>query len=219
MGAGGIVIHCNRGLDHQVRYAEALQSGFCRHGLPATISDSARAPGDLHVVIGPWFALEPWRHGRTLYLDRAYWGDPGHVSVHWLRGGEKHYTWHAEHRDHPDGLPYKAGDRRLYLCDYRCEPEGDYDTVRRHPAQGAQRRSLAEDLAAHDIAIGRRTTALVDAALAGLAVETIDPFSPVLPISGLRDESARARWLNGLAWHNWALQDIERGEMWKHLYN
>jgi hypothetical protein len=99
----------------------------------------------------------------------------------------------------------KNGNRRVYLCDYKAEPEGRYDTVRYHPADRSSTESLADILNTHDIATGKRTTALVDAAIAGLRVETTDPHSPVY---GLVD---RGQWIMDLAWHNWSLDEIGKG--------
>jgi hypothetical protein len=99
----------------------------------------------------------------------------------------------------------KTGNRRVYLCDYKATPEGQSDAVRYHPADRPATQSLQEILNTHDIAIGKRTTALVDAAIAGLRVETSDPHSPVY---GLVD---RGQWIMDLAWHNWSLDEIARG--------
>jgi hypothetical protein len=203
-----VAVHTNTGLAHQVKIARALVAGFDVHGIAAVISDAV-VQADMHVCMGPWFALDQWRHGNTLYIDRAYWGDPGAVSVHWLQDGEKLRTRNNPPRPHPELAPMRAGSRRIYLCDYGEQPPNDCD-YRRHPADGAAG-TLAEALEGYQIAAGRRTTALVDAAIAGLAVETDDPHSPVY---GLTD---REQWITDLAWHNWTLDEIERGAMWAHF--
>ena len=200
MGTGSAVIHANGGLKHQVRVAKALQKGT---GWDISCYPDTQA--DLHVVIGPWFALDQWRDANTLYLDRAYWGDPNCVSVHWLKGGEKVRTRNRAFREHPPLKPMKTGDRRVYLCDYGGKPEGLYHSVRWHPAQRKPKTTLQQDLDAHDIAIGCRTTALVDAAIQGLGVETSDPHSPVY---GLVD---REQWIRDLAWHNWHTDELASG--------
>jgi hypothetical protein len=200
MGKCRTVIHANGQLAHQVRIAAALHSGT---GWEVSFRPDTEA--DCHVVLGPWFALDRWRYAKTLYVDRAYWGDPYCVSIHWLAGGEKVRLKGMPYRDHPELHPMKTGNRRVYLCDYKAEPEGQYDTVRYHPVDRPATQSLQEILNTHDIAIGRRTTALVDAAIAGLRVETSDPHSPVY---GLVD---RAQWIIDLAWHNWSLDEIARG--------
>ena len=201
MGDSSTVIHCNSGLKHQVKLAKTLQKGT-----GWKISYLADEPAETHVVLGPWFALKHWKNANTLYIDRAYWQDPLCVSVHWLTGGEKLRTRNRPYRAHPELHPMKRGNRRIYLCDYLDAPTGKYDSVRWHPAQRMPRTSLEDDLNAHDVAIGRRTTALVDAAIKGLRVETSDPHSPVY---GLKD---REQWIRDLAWHNWAMDELASGE-------
>jgi hypothetical protein len=209
-------IHTNSGLAHQVRNAKALEAGFKAHGIDAVITD-ASAEADLHVVQGPHYALDRWRYANTLYIDRAYWGDPDSLSIHWLYQGEKRRAQHADPRDHPELQPVKPWGRSIYLCDYGCQPTGRHDSVRYHPADKASFWPLSTDLAAHGMAIGKRTTALVDAAIAGLTVFTDDPHSPVYEISGAPWH--RERWINNLAWHNWALGDIENGEFLNGINN
>ena len=207
MGHRGAVIHVNPNMPHQVSYGESLQAGLKAHGVEAVVTTSASHQGEWHICIGPHFALKYWRGAKTLLLDRAYWKDPQCVSVHWLVNGEKHFSKGNPHRDHPELHPMKSGERTIYLCDYGETPGGDYDTVRRHPADKKPTERLEDVLSRHDIAIGRRSTALVDAALLGLRVETSDPHSPVY---GLTD---RAQWIRDLAWHNWSQQEIHSGDM------
>ena len=205
MGVRSTVIHCNRGLAHQVDMARCLRDGLSAKGMNAKVSYSADTSADIHVVMGPWFAFKQWRLDNTLMIDRAYWGDPDCVSIHWLKDGEKVFLRDMPHRKHPKLKKPKEGSRRLYLCDFRQKPEGDYDTVRYHPAEVKGQESLEDALRAHDIAMGRRSTALVDAAIHGLLVETSDPHSPVY---GITD---RRQWVRDLAWHNWSKAEISSG--------
>ena len=205
MGNQSTVIHCNPGLVHQVDLARCLRKGFAAHGVKSRVSENPNTPADLHVVLGPWFALEQWRFANTLCIDRAFWGDPDCVSIHWLKGGEKVFLKDMPRRKHPRLRPMKNGMRRIYLCDYRMGPEGEYDAVRYHPAERKEQRPLTDDLKAHDIAIGRRSTALVDAAIHGLRVECNDPHSPAY---GITD---RKQWITDLAWHNWSKAEISSG--------
>ena len=205
MGARSTVIHCNRGLAHQVEMARCLRDGLNAKGHKAKISYSADDSADIHVVMGPWFALKQWRYDKTLMIDRAYWGDPECVSIHWLKDGEKVFLRNQKYRKHPKLKKPKEGEKRLYLCDFRQAPEGEFDAVRYHPAEKKPQGSLQDALDAHDIAIGRRSTALVDAAIHGLRVETIDPHSPVY---GITD---RRQWIRDLAWHNWSKAEISSG--------
>jgi len=204
-------IHVNPALAHQVRIGSALHAG-----IPHTVlTDSPDTVADTHIVLGPWFALDKWRHAHSvLYIDRAYWGDPDSVSVHWLKNGEKVCGTKQGGRDTPAVLPYRQSQKRIYLCDYGQEPEGDYDAVRYHPADGSTG-TLQDALEGYGIALGRRTTALLDAAIAGLQVITTDGHSPVWPISGRL--GGREQLLRRLAWHNWTIDEITRGLMWEHL--
>ncbi len=202
-------IHTNTGLAHQVRIARALVDGFAAHGINAEIT-GRDSEADLHVCMGPWFALDLWRFDAlTLYIDRAYWGDPDSVSVHWLQSGEKVFTRCDIPRAHPELKPYRFSEKSIFLCDYNQQPVGVYDAVRYHPANG-QRGSLAESLEGFGVAAGGRTTALVDAAILGLKVVTFDEHSPLWPISGRRE--GREKWINNLAWHNWSLDELAEGE-------
>jgi len=214
MGKNGTVIHCNRSLRHQVELAECLQEGT-----DAEISYSVETPATTHIVLGPWYALKRWRFDNTLYIDRAHWGDPDSISVHWLAGGEKVRTQGNPFREHPEVKPWKTGSNALILCDFGMDGIAlgqQYNaTIRKHPAEG-ENTPLAEILDGYDIAIGKRTTALVDAAIAGLKVITTDPHSPVWPISGQRGD--REQWLNDLAWHNWSKDEIRRGAMWEAIH-
>lgn len=195
-------------MPHQQRFGRAAVSGLTRRGYSAFLTSNKLADADIHVCIGPWFALEHWRNARTLYFDRAYWGDPDCVSVHWLRNGEKHFTRNDEKRLTPVLSPMRGSERSIYLCDYRQKPDRDTDAVRRHPSDG-ETGSLVAALDGYGVAVGRRTTALVDAAILGLRIETSDPHSPVWPLTRGVD---RGTWINRLAWHNWSAREIETGE-------
>lgn len=210
-------LHINPSQPHQRIIGEAMARGLQRHGLLCNETMDRTAEADYHVVIGPWYALDHWRdHPRVLYVDRAYWGDPRFVSVHWLRDGEKHFTACDDPRKHPDLHAYRNSEKVIYLCDYQQAPRGLYDGVRYHPAERrGGRTSLLADLAGYGIAAGGRTTALVTAAIFGLMVRTDDEYSPVAPISGFRH--GRETWINRLAWHNWGVGEIERGDAWQYL--
>lgn len=214
MGKTSAVIHCNPVMRHQVELAEVLHDGLARHDIAAAITSDKMREADVHVVMGPHYALKPWRdHPRVLYVDRAYWGDPVCVSIHWLKDGEKHYTRRGHYRQHPQTKPYKRGERVLVLEDFNVLPEYEGPaTVRPHPARRDPGRPLREDLDCHDIAVGCRTTALVDAAIHGLKVITADPYSPVWPITGSVNIVEREIWLQDLAWHNWSRTEIKNGE-------
>lgn len=197
----GYIIHANA-LPHQRRLAEALREGL--HG--AVVTSDPLAEGETHVVLGPHFALEPWRYRKTLYIDRAYWGDPDCVSIHWLYNGEKWRTRLDDYRPCPELQPMRPWGQVIYLCDYGKGPEGKYDAVRYHPAE---KDCGPLDFTGYGVAVGKRTTALVDAAVAGLTVLTDDQHSPVWEISGAPWK--RDAWVQHLAWHNWSHDEIARG--------
>lgn len=200
-------------LTHQRINALAMAEGFARHGINARIVGE-NGEADLHVVQGPWFAFDRWKYHNTILIDRAYWGDPDSLSVHWLLNGEKLFTHCDAPRETPELKPCRFSEKSIFLCDYNRQPVGDYDAVRFHPANG-QCGNLLTDLEGFGVAVGVRTTALVDAAINGLKVVTFDPHSPVWPISGRRE--GREQWINRLAWHNWSLDEITRGEAWEYL--
>jgi hypothetical protein len=123
-----------------------------------------------------------------------------------LKDGEKIRLRDMPARKHPRLKKPKEGNRTIYLCDFRQKPEGEYDSVRYHPAEVKNQGSLLDALDAHDIAIGKRSTALVDAAIHGLRVVTSDPHSPVYGLTN------RRQWVRDLAWHNWSRAEIISGE-------
>jgi hypothetical protein len=186
--------------------AYCLRDGFKAKGIEVRISHRPEDSAETHIVMGPWFALKQWRHANTLMIDRAYWGDPECVSIHWLRDGEKVFLRDMPYRKHPKLKKPKEGTSRLYLCDYGQKPEGEYDAVRCHPAEKKDQGPLLDALNVHDIAAGRRSTALVDAAIHGLRVECNDPHSPVYGIT------SRRQWIRDLAWHNWSKSEISSGD-------
>jgi hypothetical protein len=158
--------------------------------------------------MGPWYALN--ENPRCLYIDRAYWGDPQAVSISWY-DNRKLFDWADKPaRQHPQLQPEKPVGRTVILCDYgmtgveelRRNPGA---TIRRHPSEQQAGESLADCLNAHSKAVGRHTTALVDAAIAGLEVEA----DAAGPCGGLR--FGREHWIRCLAWHNWTKTEIESG--------
>ena len=212
-----VAIHANRSMQHQVKFALAIQSGLAKQGLAPFITD-VDGEADIHVCIGPHYALRQHvKKPRVLYIDRAYWGDPESVSIHWLIDGEKHRSRHDEKRAHPELAEYKSGDRVIYLLAHGeksapiPDPFGAGMTIRHHPANRRTSESLDAALERHEWAVGGRTTALVSAAISGLRVDTLDVGSPVYEIRGGGD---RVPWINNMAWHNWSLEEIKSGDFY-----
>lgn len=230
MGSG-CVIHCNAGLVHQVSLAKAWAAGFHRHGVACEITDEKHRPGEMHLCMGPWWALPLWQtHPRCIHVDRAFWGDPECVSVGWAQpDGSRAFPTGEAPRDKPPVAAYKRGRDAIVLADYgdtgeslACllRPHVDSLTIRRHPAEGG-RGKLAAALAGKHIAIGERSTALIEAAVLGLAVICRDPRNPVMPVasSSHRDikHADRTDWLHGLSWANWSHDEIASGDCWAWL--
>lgn len=229
-----IAIHCNGSLKHQVEAARCLKAGFIRHGIVPSIVTVPMCNADIHVCMGPWFALKQNIGNRVLYLDRAFWGDPTSVSLQWLNvDGSKAYQWgQTGRRPHPELKPQRETlTSAVVLCDYNDSGERDrllaiphFESVavRRHPSNQAQAQTLKQCLGSHDVAIGRHSTAMVQAAIDGLAVVSRIHGGAVSPIAGrcMNDiaHRDRVRWINDLAFHNWGLDEIESGEAWSHLY-
>ncbi len=212
-------IHASPGQPHQLDFARALQSGFAKHAQASSIDTTGEAAADVHVCLGPWFALKRWQYDpQVLYLDRCYWGDPASVvSLHWLENAEKCSTWNTAPRPVPQVKPYRQGpERAIYLCDYGEFPPPRFAHFRRHPEDKPGQPTLQQHLEGYTVAHGRRTTALVAAAIEGLQVVSVDRHSPVYPISGQTDR-CRITWLKGLAWHNWSRDEIASGAAWEYL--
>jgi len=168
--------------------------------------------------MGPWYALKEQK-GQVFYSDRAYWGDPDCVSLCWMYNGVKIFDWSDKpKRVHPVLKPRKSGKRTVIMWDYGMDGQNEADlypnsTIRRHPEEVKPAETLEECLQRHDRAVGRHTTALVDAAIEGLHIECTASNGP---LSGLTD--GREHWINCLAWHNWHIDEIESGKAWSHLY-
>lgn len=222
-------------MPHQVRFGECFRRGFEAHGVAARVTDKPDDAGDLHVVMGPWFALNQWQsHPRCIHADRAFWGDPDCLSIGWSRpDGSRRFPTGEGGRLMPHLMPAQRGRRALVLADYGdtgesmaalVRPHVESVTVRRHPADitladRLQQGSLSDALRGRHIAIGKMTTALIDAAIAGLAVVCLDKRNPVMPVASntIRDviHPDRQDWLQGLAWGNWSATEIETGEAWE----
>ena len=232
-----ITVHINPNIENQVVYGTALADGFMQHGERVNLTSDVRAHGDVHCIIGPWYAFREYRnHPGVLYLDRACWDHPAYTCINWLAGGEKVWSWGlcGTARNHPQLKPRKTeGRRAIVLCDYnepsyqyenRLRPHFSHITIRKHPAQmgtcGHQPPSLVEQLADHQFAIGKRTSALVTAAIEGLNVFCVDPYSPVYPVAcpvPSLSVASRAAWLRDLSWHHWTPDEIAAGQAWDYF--
>ena len=208
-----VIFHYNPALSHQCRHAQA----FRRAGVPVT--PNPRAQGDVHIVSGPHYALNEWRkHPRTIWLDRAWWGDPEFVSIGWLNSdGSRTFAKGTEPREHPTCLPWKTREQSaLILADYQQDITGLYTeavqqyghvTVRRHPADEKSSVSLDSALMLHDVCIGHSSTGLFDAIISGVPVICTDPTNVAWQFTNLH-RGSRAKWLHDLSYSQFNHQEF-----------
>lgn len=227
-----MLFHYNPGLKHQRQHAAAWDAaGF------KTTTDPA-APADVHVISGPHYAKAALEgHPRVLMIDRAWWGDPGCVSLGWLNeDGTRRFAEPDPDRPrpHPTPRPWKTREQSaLILADYGQEPKKAISAarrrfhmtrIRRHPAQEKTTVSLESSLALVDVVIGYKTTALFDAVIMGIPAICLDPTNPVAPVcsGGLwepLERPDRSDWLKRLAYCQFSLNEIANGTAWEHLKN
>jgi len=228
-----VVIHTNLGLENQRICGTALKQGFERHELQAEISPDIHKQADLHVIQGPWYAFKEWiGQPNVLWLDRCFYGCAKTVlSIGWLNpDGSRNFGG----CDKPvKGQPPELQERKEYRG--TCIVFGDYNRdmseeiqlarkkhqrvyFRPHPAEHkndspviALRGPLENVLDFADVAIGHSSTALIEAELHGLLVESTDP-NHVVHHDGDRD-----KWLRQLSWKQWHLDEIRAGKFWEHL--
>ena len=217
-----MLVHYNPTLKQQVRYAQAFADASC------DITPNPDGDADIHIVQGPHYALNRWRHhSRVLWLDRAYWGDPDEVTLGWLQpDGTRKFARGTHKRDRPATLPWKTREEScLVLADYRQNVDGivseaykrfGHVSVRRHPVEEKHALSLETCLTLSDVCIGNTSTALIDAIVLGVPVICTDPSSSVADVSvrGLGDDlyrGGREPWLHDLSWRQWGIDEIRDG--------
>lgn len=195
-----IAIHANLSIPWQLRYSDAFIKGVPGSRITTSPNESA----DIHICLGPHFSK--WRTDNTILVDRCFWrGDPQHVSIAWIKNGERVFT-EGKGKKPPRLKPGKTGNKTIFLADYNGQIE-QADTVRLHPAQEPQKDDLITALSKHDIAIGYETSALVTAALEGLKVICKSPHHIM----------NQPNWLELLAYSDWSINEIYSGEAWQHL--
>lgn len=229
------LIHFNPDRAHQCDHAQAfLSSGFAA-------TPKADGNADVHVVSGPWFALNKWKHHpRVLMVDRAWWGDSdGYVSIGWLQDdGTRKFAAGSAARSKPKLNDWKPmvwetlkETRCLVLADYGqdvsdivAQASQRFLTVnvREHPADRKRLINLQDDIAWHDVAIGTSGTAIFEAIQLGVPVICLDAKNEVVPvcsdsIQGELYRGDRAEWLHDMSYKQWSLAEIASGEAWEHL--
>lgn len=230
-----IAIHSS-GAPNQALYADHLMQGFAAIGKQAFATNDPVAQADIHVCIGPHFALKQNLGKRTIYIDRCLWGDDlEFVTIGWVGsdGGMIYPTGSPPDRPTPEVKPWKLGaiKKALVLLDYGPYPDAYklaqelYQSVklRPHPATGKDLPPLLDDLAATDVAIGYRTSALVAAVLNGVPTISLDARAPVRPVAGhdlahiVRPD--RSQWLNDMSYAQWSGSEIASGEALKYVFD
>jgi len=224
-----VVIHANPALQHQQDFAVAMAQGFKAHGLTARITPQRRCEADLHVVLGPWYALKENQHQRILYADRCFYGDARWtISLGWRDKGIRDFMnrgMAAAKGSIPRLAPRKAQCRHAVIfADYGeinqarhwvVDAREQYEQVyfREHPddRHSPYFYTLDELWKRCDVAIGGTSTVLVEAVLNGLHVETYDPYHVC------RDISDRQQWLTDLSWAQWTIDECAAGAFVEHL--
>lgn len=193
-----VCIHANPNLAYQLRWSDGLSAALKSHGFISEVTADPRKQSDIHVVLGPHYAKKYHLNNETILLDRCYYrGDPDHASLGWMLpcGGRRFKE--GTGRKPPVIKDRKTGNKSIFLADYQGEI-GEADTIRLHPAQAKPTESLLSALNRHDIAIGHKTTALVEAALVGLSVTSSDPQHIL----------NQPNWLRLLPYADWAYGEL-----------
>ena len=224
-----VTIHTNLKADHQVEYANYLNTGFRKLGWQSEITGAKTSDAGLRVVQGPNYAFKENVGKPTILLDRCYWGDPrAFVTLAQLDGaGNKIYIDGAEH----DRRKRKEVTR---LDDWKTREQfaivlNDYDIrvdtsllgdrwaleIREHPFRKPGQCKLNEALARNDVAIGFSSSAMVSAICRGLPAVCFDKTSPIMPVSSLNVDKLtrppREQWQANLSYMNWAAEEIASG--------
>jgi len=231
-----VVIHANPGLKNQQECARWLSEGMARHGIKNTITADKHAGADIHIIQGPWYCYNEWlaksATERVLFLNRCFYGHSRFdVSLGWLRpDGSRDFLNHGRPAAKgilPTQRPRKDTRRSAVIfADYGIDPAplvSEYRLkhkgslyFRPHPQQPRETKAITLncDLEAIwglcDVAIGGFSTVLVEAAIAGLHVETTDPLHVV---NGYQEPG----WLTDLSWANWSHTELKNGDWWEHL--
>ena len=229
-----VVIHCNMRLGNQIESAEWLRQGFKAHGIEAEVTGDKYQQADVHVIQGPHYCYNEWLgQENVLFLNRCFYGDSRFdLSIGWLQpDGSRDFRNDGTPRPNgllPDLKPRKEARRCAVIfedfgadaSELIAEARLHFASVfyRPHPAQqktsGAMALTgdLADCWALADVAIGHGSTALVEAEINGLHVESSDPLHVVH-----KAKENREQWLQDLSWAQWNYKQIIKGEFWNHL--
>jgi hypothetical protein len=228
-----VVAHLNPYLPHQVEHGEMLRQGFKRHGIELDVTADKLKAGDVHIVSGPWYALEEWKgEPNVLWLDRTFYGDAHDIiSLGWLNPDGSRDFRNADKTEAKGELPELKPRKEnkgaaIVFGDYGRDMHPECYLARKfdrcyfkpHPQDASQkspfmtlRCSLNIALEMADVAIGHASTVLVDAEIAGLHVISTDSRHVV-------HNRDRTEWLKRLSWAQWSLTELEDGSFWEHLW-
>jgi hypothetical protein len=227
-----VVAHINPHLPHQVEHGEVLRQGFERHGVTLDVTADKTKAGDIHIVSGPWYALNEWQgKPNVLWLDRTFYGDAHDIiSLGWLNSDGSRDFRNADKTEGKGVLPElkplkpRKG-TAIVFGDYgrdmsmECALARKFDRCyfKSHPQDSQQtspfntlRCPLNVVMELADVAIGHSSTVLVDAEIAGLHTISTDPRHIV-------HNSDRTAWLKRLSWAQWSLEELSNGDFWEHL--
>lgn len=234
-----VLIHFNPALEHQRRQADAFASGLTRLDLHWAATTDPAAEADVHICLGPNYALRYWAgHPRTVLLDRAYWGDARRfVTLGWLHadGGRTTAVNCPPDRWQIQGeqlLPLREqGGKTIVLGDYSSTPGNLSRAIADHKADAYRPHPMAPPwpecpvpiitgplelaLADYSTAVGWRTSALVTAGLQGLHLVSLDDRGPARRWA----REYREGWCYDLAYANWHESEIADGTAWEWLEN
>jgi len=222
------LMHYSLQHQHQIDHANA----FRECGFDTTPSPYVDTPG-VHVISGPYFAYEQWKHATPLMIDRAFWDDPNSVSIFWLMpDGTRRYASGYEPRPAPELEPWQDGsDTALILADYKQDTTAievfavdrfDCVTVRKHPAECTTDKSLHEALKAADVVIGHSSTSLFESVRRGKPTICTDPHNPIAPVcsswvNAKLYRGDRSVWLHEMSYKQFTLDEIADGTAWRLL--
>ena len=227
-----MVAHINPSLPHQVEHGQALYYGLKRHGIDLDVTEDIYKAGDIHIVSGPWYALDVWKgKPNVLWLDRCFYGDShDFVSIGWLKPDGSRDFRNCDKPakgELPELKPVKKRRRcAVVFGDYGRDPHPElklarqkFDSVwyRPHPQDKGPHpcfplRGCLEDVwSIADVAVGHSSTVLIDAEINGLHVISTDPRHVVNHYTDRED------WLRELSWKQWSLAEISNGAFWEHL--
>ena len=198
-----------------------------------TITADRDAGGDIHIVLGPHYAMAQWiGKPNVIRLDRCFYGDTTQCArVGWLHADGSQTFARGYTRPVPAVKDWRTnGNTALILADWGqsvksivSEAQSYFSEVRvrLHPANKQTSESLSDSIARADAVIGTAGTAQIQAILDGVPTTCLDPRHIARPVTAhvigdiiMPDRSA---WLRDLAYAQWSHDEMKSGEAWEYL--